>query len=146
MSETAFVLTDEPMFTSSPMVTGQTFAVLRDIVRERESSDRKWGEQRHDPAVWMAILTEEVGEAAKEVADGAYRTLDRESYRAELIQVAAVAISAVEALDHGASGLGRSRSATCPRCASPDPDRHPATSFEGEVIPCPHSWHLRHGS
>lgn len=29
----------------------------------------------------------------------------------------------------------------CPRCGSPDPARHPATQWEGEVQPCPHPWH-----
>lgn len=29
----------------------------------------------------------------------------------------------------------------CPRCDSPDPARHPAMQWEGEVQPCPHPWH-----
>jgi hypothetical protein len=29
----------------------------------------------------------------------------------------------------------------CPRCNSPDPQRHPAMQFEGEVQLCEHSWH-----
>ena len=32
-------------------------------------------------------------------------------------------------------------SARCPRCGSPDPAKHPATSFEGEVQPCKDPWH-----
>jgi hypothetical protein len=29
----------------------------------------------------------------------------------------------------------------CPRCNSPDPKRHPAMQFEGEVQICEHEWH-----
>jgi hypothetical protein len=29
----------------------------------------------------------------------------------------------------------------CPRCDSPDPRKHPAMQFEGEVQECTHPWH-----
>lgn len=97
--------TDAPSM-NAPDVTSQTFAVLQSVARERQCQDAAWGEQRHSPGAWLAILMEEVGEAAKEIAESTARPLDREAFREELIQVAAVAIAAVESLDFGAA-LGR---------------------------------------
>lgn len=81
--------------------------VLDDIAAERDAQAAKWGEQNHTPMEWMAILTEEVGEAMKEALEehwlGIHYFDKREDvlrrYRAELIQVAAVAIAALESLD-----------------------------------------------
>lgn len=69
-------------------------SVLEEIQDERRRQDRKWGEQNHEPFKWLAILTEEVGEAAQ-------ATLwdNRNMIRSELIQVAAVAVAAIECLD-----------------------------------------------
>jgi NTP pyrophosphatase (non-canonical NTP hydrolase) len=87
-----------------------TASALADVSRERRDQDHRWGVQRHEPPVWLAILTEEVGEAAKEIAEGwAGGKWDSEAYRKELVHVAAVAVAAIEALDHGAAGLGRAR-------------------------------------
>ena len=44
--------------------------VLSAIQAERERQDRKWGSQRrHGQRTWLAILTEEVGEVARELLD-----------------------------------------------------------------------------
>lgn len=46
-----------------------TSPVLAQVFEERQRQDRKWGRQHHTPAEWMAILMEEVGEAAGECTD-----------------------------------------------------------------------------
>ena len=68
--------------------------VLTEIETERARQDSKWGIQNHEPLKWNAILGEEFGEVSKAILEN-----DTENYREELIQVAAVAIAAVESLD-----------------------------------------------
>jgi hypothetical protein len=75
------------------------FNVLRDVIEEREKQDKKWGEQNHAPAVWQNILMEEVGAASKAVLDYVFGSGSVEDYRAEMVQVAAVAIAAIESFD-----------------------------------------------
>ena len=67
-----------------------------DIRRERQRQDDKWGKQRHPFDTWITVLTEEVGEAAERSLKG-----DRAGLRKELIEVAAVAVAAIEHLDSG---------------------------------------------
>lgn len=75
--------------------------VLNDVAEERLRQDEKWGSQRTlTPEVWLRILAEEFGEAAKAINEGNYDPMDKDCYRREMIQVAAVAIAAVEAHDH----------------------------------------------
>ena len=77
---------------------------IRDVYGERLSQDHKWGVQDRAPSVWLAILTEEVGEVARHIIDAINqeRPIEREGYRMELVQVAAVAVAAVECLDREA--------------------------------------------
>lgn len=75
-----------------------TGKVLDDVAAERHRQLQLWGEQTHTPLLWYAILGEEYGEVGKELADGQTK-LDKGAYRKELIQVAAVAVAAVESLD-----------------------------------------------
>lgn len=72
--------------------------VLKMVREERDRQDQKFGSQRSQSyPVWNTILSEEVGEAAKEVLE---KNLD--NLRSELVQVAAVAVAWLEALDSGA--------------------------------------------
>ena len=65
--------------------------MLQAIRDERARQDVKWGVQRHTPEKWLVILMEEVGEAAKTTLEG-----DLVGYAEELVQVAAVAVVALE--------------------------------------------------
>jgi NTP pyrophosphatase (non-canonical NTP hydrolase) len=83
-----------------------SFQVTDEVQDERRKQDRKWGPQNHTPLEWMAILTEEIGEAAKEALEhhwsGTHYPVDHERLhrlRAELVQVAAVAVAMIESLD-----------------------------------------------
>jgi len=95
--------------------------VLNELQKERASQNKKWGQQDHGPVEWISILTEEVGEASKEAVDfhfknkvkctnergeKFYHPTDEDqqdkrlrAYRKEMIQVAAVAIQAIECID-----------------------------------------------
>jgi NTP pyrophosphatase (non-canonical NTP hydrolase) len=73
-----------------------TDEVLDEVAAERRRQNDKWGEQNHSPERWLTILAEEVGEAAY-----SYLEDDRDNYRTEMVQVAAVAVAAIEAHDRG---------------------------------------------
>lgn len=70
---------------------------IADVIDERIRQDAKWGFVRDLPAErWLTILTEEVGEFAKDILD---HTDYRGNMRDELVQIAAVAIAALQDLD-----------------------------------------------
>lgn len=88
--------------------------IFEEIDKERNNQVIKWGDQKHSTTRWVSILTEEVGEVAKEANDatarydmhrdltGATRRSQIEMlnrYRMEMIQVTAVAIAAIEDFD-----------------------------------------------
>lgn len=79
--------------------------ILDEIRMERESQNAKWGKQDHLNEHWLAILTEEVGEVAQCVCKAEIPPVYNDRFarlaqmRAELIQVAAVAVAWVEAYD-----------------------------------------------
>lgn len=82
-------------------------AVIFDVVDERDRQDAKWGEQNHGDAIWLAVLIEEVGEAAREILEARpvvgyvdpIPPIATALLRAELVQVAAVAVAWIEAID-----------------------------------------------
>lgn len=67
-------------------------STLGAIQAERDRQDAKWGSQRRlPPDTWLRILVEEVGEVAEALNDH-----DDKNYPVELVQVAAVAVAALE--------------------------------------------------
>lgn len=75
--------------------------IFEEISAERRRQDAKWRSpvERNLPLpIWLTVITEEVGEVAHEILVGA-KWNDYTALRAELIQVAAVAVAMVEAID-----------------------------------------------
>lgn len=69
--------------------------IFEELHLERRRQDDKWGANRPlYTTPFLAILMEEVGEAATDTFAGSLNSL-----RAELIQVAAVAVAWIEAID-----------------------------------------------
>lgn len=52
---------------STVMALGDKNTVFNDVLDERYHQEEKWGPRHHTPSEWMAILVEEVGEAASEL-------------------------------------------------------------------------------
>lgn len=75
----------------------RTDGVLDEIKLERFLQDRKWGIQDHPDGKWALILGEEFGEACQAVLDDSCDISS--NARGELLQVAAVAVAWVEAID-----------------------------------------------
>ena len=77
--------------------------IFSDLCRELKRQRQLWGEQNHAPEWWLVVLGEEVGEANKAALEAHFQTHYPKAkwadYRKELIEVAAVALSAVESLD-----------------------------------------------
>lgn len=87
---------------SYPEELSRDHPILHEVLLERRRQDAKWGEQNHPPEWWLPIIMEEVGEAAKAALEhhfGYSTYTDLREYRREMIQVAAVAVAAIEALD-----------------------------------------------
>ena len=110
--------------------------ILKEVLEERWHQDQKWGEQNHPPADWLMILGEEVGEANKAALEAKFKGPGQnetlKDYRAELVQVAAVAVAAIECLDRGAFARQPAPVELCKVCG-----RHPV-HIDGECVDCCH--------
>lgn len=79
-------------------------AAVKAVVTERQRQDEKWGEQNHHPVYWVGMLTEELGEVSKESIElyqhnGESLAEAFGRLRSELVQLAAVALAAIECID-----------------------------------------------
>ncbi|HET6917266.1 MAG TPA: hypothetical protein VFH56_14325 [Acidimicrobiales bacterium] len=107
-------------FSTGAIVPGA--AVTREVIQERVRQEAKWGEQNHPDGTGPTIPTLNAAERARYECDYAHRNgngtwrhilyeevaeafaeIDPKRLREELIQVAAVAVAWVEAIDRRAS-------------------------------------------
>ncbi len=109
------------------------FDITQEVLEERKRQDEKWGEQNHEPSLWLAILMEEVGEAAEALLAAHFMPHNSEpkrgesnyqDMRKELVQVAAVAIAIIGSLERN--------QLSCPYCQGTN-----MIELSGKQIPCP---------
>ena len=97
----------EPQATALKYQVVKYWAVIDDIIAELERQEQKWGTDRvHEPALWAVVLGEEYGEVCRALLER-----DPDAYVAELIDVAAVAISALRSVILEKQGVPMTR--TC---------------------------------
>ncbi len=71
-----------------------------DIDTEMKRQIDKFGEQDHEPKDWYLILGEEFGEVGKAILEKQWNYKNaKDNYREEMVQVAAVALSAIQNYD-----------------------------------------------
>jgi hypothetical protein len=79
----------------------ETSDVLGEVARERVAQDEKWGGPTHDfihsPADWNRYIREHEVRAEQALAGEPIR--DTDTWRRQMIRVAALAVAAVEAYD-----------------------------------------------
>lgn len=82
-------------------------SVLSEVAGERVAQNRKWGDQTsHAQGTWSMILMEEVGEVCEAVLEHQHGDWGMEGVRKELLQVAAVAVAWIQALDFNSGDGG----------------------------------------
>ncbi len=70
--------------------------VFEAIREERQRQQEKWGNQDHNDFVWLAILSEEVGELSEAVLHDMFGGDAKGMSAKELLHVAAVAVQWLE--------------------------------------------------
>ncbi|SHJ75316.1 hypothetical protein SAMN02745146_0074 [Hymenobacter daecheongensis DSM 21074] len=76
-------------------------AVMHDVWLERVRQIEKFGWQNRPPFEWKIILDEEVGEVSHEVCEVYFQGGEfSEKYRKEMVEVAAVALAAIQNYDY----------------------------------------------
>ncbi len=84
-------------------ILGPDAGVLAEVQAERARQDERWGEQNGHDFEWVSILTEAVGESAQAANEANFQSGktrgDFSHLRAELVQVAAVAVAWIGAID-----------------------------------------------
>lgn len=82
--------------------------VFNEILTEREYQKQRWGAEhdaKHTEQDWLSILTVWLGKAASTTHPYAFLDAqlnvkkDKEAFRKRLIQIAAISLAAIEALD-----------------------------------------------
>lgn len=80
------------------LVRQHSFALMS-VLNERLRQNEKWGEQNHPDEVWLAILSEEVGETSQAILHTMFGGKAAGTTRAELVQSCAVALQWIECID-----------------------------------------------
>lgn len=70
-----------------------------DVSDERLAQNAKWGQQNHSDEWWLAILGEEFGETSQAILHDRFGGKAAGTVRAELVQLAAVAMAWIECID-----------------------------------------------
>lgn len=84
-----------PLIEHFDLPTEEDCYAFRRAAIERYRQQNEFGDENHAPALWLTILTEEVGEVAGEVLRIEREGASRRNYQAELEHVAAVALAAL---------------------------------------------------
>jgi NTP pyrophosphatase (non-canonical NTP hydrolase) len=74
-------------------------SALQSVLDERKRQDAKWGQQNHDPFLYLTILGEEYGETCQAALEARFGSGSLDHLREEAVQTAAVALAIIECLD-----------------------------------------------
>lgn len=82
------------------MTDYSTTRAMNNVLSEMTKQDELWGADRnHDPFVWAAILSEEIGEFAQAILHDEFGGSHAGTARDEAVQIAAVALQIIEYYD-----------------------------------------------